>query len=74
MCVSKIVLEIVSEIHARVSELCSGNKNAGAGRTDGHPRRRQYTPPPLRRAGDKNEAKNVYIFLSIFILFFPYKK
>ena len=42
------------EIHARVTEFCSGNENADAGRTDGYPRRRPYPPPPLRRAGDKN--------------------
>ena len=29
------------------------------GRTDGHPRRRQYPPPPLRRAGDKNMVSYV---------------
>ena len=73
MCVSKM-----KEIHARVTEFCSGNEMRTSGRgtdgqtdgltdgrtdgrtdgqtdgrTDGHPRRRQYPPPPLRRAGNK---------------------
>ena len=29
-------------------------RNADIRTRDGHPRRRQYPPPPLRRAGDKN--------------------
>ena len=55
-CVSKI-----KEIHARVTEFCYGNEMRTSGRgtdvrRDGHPRRRQYLPPPLRRAGEKNAS------------------
>ena len=55
MCVSKI-----KEIHARVTELCSGNEMRTSGRgPDGRPDGRTFEatpipPPPLRRAGDKN--------------------
>ena len=62
MCVLKI-----KAIHARVTEFCSGNENADAGRRDGHPRRRHYLTPPLRWAGDKksiahpNVARNVML-------------
>ena len=47
----------IIEIHARVTEFCSGNEMQTSGRgTDGHPRRRHYPPPPLRRVGDKKAS------------------
>ena len=63
----------VKEIHARVTEFCSGNEMRTSGRgTDGHPRRRQYPPPPLRRAGfefDKLKIFRAYPYLKPHILF-----
>ena len=44
----------IKEIHARVTEFCSGNEMLTSGRgTDGHHRRRQHPSPPLRRTGYK---------------------
>ena len=50
VCVSKI-----KEIHARVTEFCSGNEMRTSGRvTDGHPRRRQSSRPHFVGRGNKN--------------------